>query len=157
MVTWPDGQPNFEGERFERRIISQALHTTRSGIVAELGWVMRFPGLPQEDGRMIMAFAEQMGWEQPAYSPTEVAHFFFQSTRKGADWLYRKLAKYQPRPGDPYSFAPLDEKRSDTRWTLGDVERMIMFLSRERAIDSDRTIVSLWLVLWTAKGYGLYA
>lgn len=142
----------------ELNVLGRPAHQADSGFEVNFGLIMNFPQLPRWP-ETIMGMAEQLGQRQPEYTPGQVAKIFLfsrsQANRQRA--VLDLLERYPCEPGDPHWFKPVPEDLSGFRWTLGDVERMIRFLSRAQAIEADRTIIALMVVLWTAKGYGLYA
>lgn len=106
-----------------------------------------------------MAGAERAGVAQPSFLMSDISvRFFCRNPR----WLRRLLDSVECPTSmiHPYYFNPLvpvpKSKRSVQVWTLADVERMILFLSSVDQIRYDQMVVALQLVLWTAKGYGLY-
>lgn len=147
---------NFIGPR---KRLADAMHHAPTEFRNHQAYVVEIPGLPL--GRnFVCGLAEQSGWGMPAYTAAEIAKVFFNIPwSQPANWLYRRMLRCgNPEPGDPYYFTPRADDDSGAQcWTLADVERMIRFLSREGVIDGDRFLTSMWLVLWTAKGYGIYA
>lgn len=123
-------------------------------------WVMtvRIPGLPP-GGRLVMADAEEMCAWQPTYSAGEISRIFL--TRRNDRFLSRKLRDMDPPEiaTDTY-FTPLWETESPgpsgQRWTLGEVERMIIYLYLQKEITYTQYTIGRQIVAWTARGFGCY-
>lgn len=129
------------------------------GFPLDLLPTVRVPGLPQ-DNSLVTLPAELNGVELPWYTLSEISRFFFQKERH---WLSRKLNGEENRPpvGHRLYFTPPPEKKigdggEPKRWTLGEVERMVVWMHESRTIKYREYLIARQIVAWVARGYGAY-
>lgn len=126
----------------------------------KIDWIqtVRIPGLPP-GGRLVMADAERAGAWQPSYSAAEISKIFF--TRRNGRFVSTKLSSVDPPEiGTDNYFTPLWENdetnKTGQRWTLGEVERMIIHLYASQAITYTQYTIGRQMVAWTARGFGCF-
>lgn len=106
-----------------------------------------------------MADAERVGLWVPSYSASEISRVFF--TRRNGRFLGSKLKEVvHPDIGTDVYFTPMWENdgtgRTGQKWTLGEVERMIIHLFTQDAISYDQYVIGRQIVAWTARGFGCF-
>ena len=117
------------------------------------------PGIPPFPERAL-AEAESLGERQPTYNAREISKTFFQSWSPD-HYLYKKLRKspLPPLGTDLFFTHPRQTafgERSGQTWTLGEVERMIIWYYSVKAITYNQYITSRQIVVWIARGFGIY-
>jgi hypothetical protein len=129
------------------------------GFSIELLPVVIVPGLPQ-DGSLVTTPAELAGAPLPWFTLSEISRFFFM---KDARWLRRKLQEEENQPPvtHPLFFSPLPGARmvkgdAPKRWTLGEVERMVVWMYEARTIKYRPYLIARQVVAWVARGHGVY-
>lgn len=117
------------------------------------------PGLPPAGG-LCLAEAEQMGEKfERLYSRGAISNRFM-FARKA--WIRDVLANIDhPPEGDIFWYEPplrhsFDDRRPTQKWTLPDVERMIVWFYLQGPLGYREYICGRQLVAWTARGQGVF-